>query len=185
MRKMCIVLALALLLSVSSSAAWAQEDAWVEVIRIDGASVVVLDPETMMLREVDSLSLGTAGETTPGLALPKALTEIGERAFEAIAAEKVEVSENVETIGPYAFANCMNLREITIPDSVQHIDDTAFVGCADVRVYGNPDTEAARIAALYSFELVSAADAEPEAPAEALSAKLIPTAPVLPAVPLR
>lgn len=178
MKKVCILLALALLLGLSSSA-WAEEDVWVEVIRIDGASVVVLDPETMMLREVDSLSLGTAGETTPGLALPKALTEIGERAFEAIAAEKVEVSENVETIGPYAFAHCMNLREITIPASVTEIAETAFDGCKDITIIGSGDAAQA-IAEYYNFTFVDL-----EKPQEAPGPLMIPAPPVLPAVSLR
>ena len=47
MKKVCVLLALVLLLSLSSSA-WAEEDGWVEVIRMDGMSVVVLGDNTMM-----------------------------------------------------------------------------------------------------------------------------------------
>ena len=45
MKKVCVLLALVLLLSLSSSA-WAEEDGWVEVIRMDGMSVVVLGDNT-------------------------------------------------------------------------------------------------------------------------------------------
>lgn len=173
MKKVCVLLALVLLLSLSSSA-WAEEDGWVEVIRMDGMSVVVLGNNTMMT--VDNVFLTGA---MPGFVLPKNLTTIGERAFEGIAAARVEISENVESIGPYAFADCENLRTVTIPASVTMIDETAFNGCEDVTIIGSGDAAQA-IAEYYSFTFVDL-----EKPQEAPGPLMIPAPPLLPAVSLR
>ena len=173
MKKVCVLLALVLLLSLSSSA-WAEEDGWVEVIRMDGMSVVVLGDNTMMT--VDNVFLTAV---MPGFVLPKNLTTIGERAFEGIAAARVEISENVESIGPYAFANCENLRTVTIPASVTMIDETAFNGCKDVTIIGSGDAAQA-IAQHYGFTFENL-----EKPQEAPGPLMIPAPPVLPAVSLR
>ena len=177
MKKICVLLALALLLCLPS-AAWAENDTWVEVIRMDGISVVVLSDDTMLLSDDSTFDSDGAGT---GLVLPKALTEIGEGAFEGIPARRVEVSENVKAIGSRAFAECENLREITIPASVEQIADDAFDGCSDIKVYGTTE-EAKRIAALYAeagFTFVSL-DAQAEEPTP--TQFIIPPAPVLPAV---
>ena len=173
MKKVCVLLALVLLLSLSSSA-WAEEDVWVEVIRMDGMSVVVLGDNTMMT--VDNVFLTAA---TPGLVLPKNLTTIGERAFEGIAAASVEISEKVESIGPYAFADCENLRTVTIPASVTEIAETAFNGCKDITIIGSGDAAQA-IAEYYRFTFVDL-----EKPQEAPGPLMIPAPPLLPAVSLR
>ena len=173
MKKVCVLLALVLLLGLSSSA-WAEEDVWVEVIRMDGMSVVVLGDNTMMT--VDNVFLTAV---MPGLVLPKNLTTIGERAFEGIAAASVEISENVESIGPYAFANCENLRTVTIPASVTEIAETAFDGCKGVTIIGSGEAAKA-IAEYYNFTFVDL-----EKPQEAPGPLMIPAPPVLPAVSLR
>ena len=160
MKKGCIVLALVLLLSLSA-AAWAEDGRWVEVIKEDGISVAVLSDDRS------------------SLAMPGLLVKIDESAFEGIAATNVEVTENVTAIGKRAFADCDNLREITIPATVTEIDDQAFEGCHDVKVYGYPRTEAFRIAQLYDFTFVNLKQVEGDAPAQP-----IPSAPVLPAVSL-
>lgn len=160
MKKGCIVLALVLLLSLSA-AAWAEDGRWVEVIKEDGISVAVLSDDRS------------------SLAMPGLLVKIDESAFEGIAATNVEVTENVTAIGKRAFADCDNLREITIPATVTEIDDQAFEGCHDVKVYGYPGTEAFRIAQLYDFTFVNLKRVEGDAPAQP-----IPSAPVLPAVSL-
>lgn len=68
--------------------------------------------------------------------LPAALTEIDEEAFAGIAAEYVQVTENVTSIGSRAFADCKNLKQIAIPAGVQSIADNArrfFCGKAGKR----------------------------------------------------
>lgn len=49
MKKLCILLVAALLLCLSA-AAWAEDGVSIEVIKMDGVSVVLLTPETTMLR---------------------------------------------------------------------------------------------------------------------------------------
>ena len=130
MKKM-IVIFLALLLCLAS--ALAEDGAGIEILRLDGVPVAVL------YFAEDAAQFRGAAQAQGGFALPEALTAIGESAFEGIAAEVVEITENVISIGPRAFADCQNLREIHIPASVQEIDGTALSGCQSVTVYGSTD----------------------------------------------
>lgn len=209
MKKICILLVLALLLSVSSSAWAEEEDTWIEVISIDGVSVIVFGDELMMSDEAGFNADEASGAAAAGFALPKFLTAIGERAFEGISAKEVVVSENVKSIGPYAFANCENLRTVTISESVKkieehafanckslqtinipaavtEIDNTAFDGCKDVKVYGTSGTRAEEIAKLYAssgFTFIDESE-DPEEILDPLPVLEIPKTPVLPRVPL-
>ena len=157
------LIALLLLLSLGT-AALAEGGVNVEVIKVDGVSVVVLTPETTM-RRARSLTLSAKGvdEKQAGFVLPQFLTLIEESAFEGIAAEKVEVTENVAAIEARAFADCKSLKEITIPATVLKIDDHAFDGCENVTVYGAKGSEAERIANLYGFAFIDPS-AESEQP---------------------
>ena len=142
MKRICALILAALL--CLSAAAYAEET--IEVIKMDGVSVVVLTPDASLLRS------RSAGERTEGgLILPASALLIGDEAFMGVAARRVEVSENVAAIQARAFADCVSLREIVIPASVKEIDDSAFTGCENVTVYGEKGTEAERIAALYGF----------------------------------
>ena len=177
MKKICVLLLAALLVCACASA-WAEDGVNIEVIKMDGVSVVVLTPETTVLRAKSiAMNAKETDETKAGLVLPKFLTLIEEEAFSGIPAASVEVSENVAAIEARAFADCKNLREIIIPDSVKQIDDHAFDGCADVTVYGTAGTEAERIANLYGFTFV-----DPNASAP--PAQEIPSAPLLPPAPI-
>ncbi len=156
--KRMIVIFLALLLCLVS--ALAEDGAGIEVLRLDGVPVAVLylsqpDEEASPLGALSArknLPLGRflakSGPEGPGtlsakqtdeVVLPLSLTAIGESAFEGIAAEVVEITENVVSIGPRAFADCQNLREIHISATVQEIDGTALSGCQSVTVYGSTD----------------------------------------------
>ncbi len=154
MKKTCILLALLLCLA---SAALADEGLNVEVIKMDGVSVIVFTPAETARR-----SRGGADETDAGIALPPMLMAIEEEAFAGIAAKTVEVTENVVSIGPRAFADCKNLREITIPANVTEIDDSALSGCENVTVYGVKGSEAERFATENGFAF---AEIGSEAPA--------------------
>ena len=136
MKKLCVLLVLALLLSLGASAF---ADNSVEILYLDGTPVAVESPSL------------TAGETNAfnadaGLTLPAALVAIEEEAFEGIDAARVEITENVVSIGPRAFADCKNLTELVIPATVQIIDDTALDGSLNVTIYGESDSEAQRFA---------------------------------------
>ncbi len=64
----------------------------------------------------------------PDLTLPSALIIIEEEAFAGNPAEWIKLSAKVTTIGPRAFADCMNLTEIYIPETATSISATAFEG---------------------------------------------------------
>ena len=164
MKRICILLAAVLLLCLATNA-WAEDGVNVEVIRMDGVSVVVLTPEETMVRARSFAMMAAAPNGTEDAAftLPQFLTIIEEEAFAGIAAEKVEVSENVVSIGVKAFADCPNLTEITIPANVLSVDDSALAGCSGVTVYGTAGTEAERFAKAAGFTFVDP-NAEPETP---------------------
>ena len=65
---------------------------------------------------------------------PANLTEIGEEAFEGIAAKVVQISDHVTTIGHRAFAGSQ-IEQIVIPDSVTQIEGNPFEGCRNVMVF--------------------------------------------------
>ena len=174
MKRICILLAAVLLISLGASA-WADGGVNVEVIKVDGVSVVVFTPEETMRK-----ARGMAMNEQAGFVLPEFLTLIGESAFEGIAAEKVEVTGHVAAIEARAFADCKSLREIILPATVVKIDDHAFDGCEGVTVYGKKGTEAERIAALYSFAFIDPS-AEPEKPVPPAAPEKPPI--VLPFVP--
>ena len=152
MKKLCVLLVLALLLSLSASAF---ADNSVEILYLDGTPVAVESPAL------------TAGETAafhaPGadLTLPAALVAIEEEAFAGIDAARVEITENVVSIGPRAFADCKNLTELVIPATVQIIDDTALEGSENVTIYGEADSEAQRFADANSIPFVPSNEVSP------------------------
>ena len=64
--------------------------------------------------------------------IPASVMEIGQRAFEDCRSlSNLIFAEGtlLTTIGSWAFYNCHNLTEITIPDGVTEIGDAAFYGC--------------------------------------------------------
>ena len=151
MKKLCVLLILALLLSLGASAF---ADNSVEILYMDGTPVAVESP---------SLSAGetNAFHADAGFALPAALVAIEEEAFEGIDAARVEITENVVSIGPRAFADCKNLTELVIPATVQIIDDTALEGSENVTIYGEADSEAQRFADANSIPFVPSNEVSP------------------------
>ena len=157
MKKLCILLVFALLLSLGASA---YAGSGVEIVVMDGIPVVM-----------ESLAL-TAGETNSfaadvGFTLPASLISIEEEAFAGTRAERVEISENVVSIGPRAFADSESLRELVIPGTVRSIDDTALAGCTNVAVYGESGSEAERFAEENGFLFFPANPAEEQVDAPA------------------
>lgn len=138
MKKLCFLLILALLLSLSASA-FADND--VEILVVDGVPIAF---EALPLEIGQAAAFHAAGDTD--ILLPAALTVIEEGAFEGVDARRVEITENVVSIGPRAFADCKNLRELYIPKTVQQIDDSALQGSEQVTIYGETGSEAQRFA---------------------------------------
>lgn len=70
--------------------------------------------------------------------LPKTLISIGDTVFgstseskkDATALKEINIPENVESIGEYAFANCVNLKTVNIESTkINKISDYCFYGC--------------------------------------------------------
>ena len=141
MKKYLILLSvLCLLLGCTAQAANGAE---VEIIRVDGVSVIEIIPTDSML-----FSKGTGVEEMEEAAmkLPESVTVIETEAFAGIPAKSVEVSANVKKIEARAFADCQDLSWIMIPETVETLDEKALDGCKNVTVYGKTGSEAQRFA---------------------------------------
>ena len=162
LKRWSVFLAVILFLCVASPAmAENGVNVEVEVIRMDGVSVVVLTPESTMRRARGLLR----GAPTEDFTFPEQLTIIEEEAFMGIAAARVDVSANVVRIEARAFAECPALQEIHIPATVLEIDDTALEGCTGVVVYGESGSEAERFADAAGFDFVdTSTEQEPTHP---------------------
>ena len=152
MKKLCVLLVLALLLSLSASAF---ADNSVEILYMDGTPVAVESP-SLSAGETNALNAEGAG-----LTLPAALVAIEEEAFAGIDAARVEITENVISIGPRAFADCKNLTELVIPATVQRIADDALEGSTNVTIYGESGSEAQRFADANKIPFVPSNEVSP------------------------
>ena len=162
--KKWISLCVIMMLAISVACSIGESGANVEVIRMDGISVVMFTPEETIVIARGLAQNGTSEEDNKkSFALPKALTIIEKEAFVGIAATRIEVTENVVRIEANAFAGCKNLREFIVPATVKEIDDTALNKCKDVIVYGVKGTEAERFAGAAGFRFVDLKE-DPEKP---------------------
>ena len=76
----------------------------------------------------------TYEETLNTLILPEALTRIEEEAFSDTNCQALVLSENCESIGSRAFANCRQLVCVLVSSEDVEIAEDAFEGCGDVSV---------------------------------------------------
>ena len=53
--------------------------------------------------------------------------------YDAPAMESLVIPESVEVIGGYAFAYCLNLKEVILPDTVKFLGYRAFEGCESLK----------------------------------------------------
>jgi hypothetical protein len=58
----------------------------------------------------------------------------------AIDMKELTISEETETIGDYAFVECMSLEKAVIPETVKHINRNAFTGCFGLESAELPST---------------------------------------------
>jgi hypothetical protein len=93
------------------------------------SNLTVLPPDTFN---------GCANLTT--INLPATLRKIGDEAFiDCTSLSSLDIP-NVTEIGQLAFAQCVGLTEVSIPDSVTTIGAEAFLGCANLTSIFIPDT---------------------------------------------
>lgn len=67
--------------------------------------------------------------TITDIVLPKYLVEIGEEAFRGSDIASVEMPNTVKRLGVHAFADCKNLKNVTLSSSLTLIPMGAFSGC--------------------------------------------------------
>ena len=67
--------------------------------------------------------------------LPDTVTSIGRAAFLGSAIES-----GLKTIDDYAFAACLHLRKIFLPQGLEHIGTGAFLGCVSLETAPLPDS---------------------------------------------
>jgi hypothetical protein len=58
--------------------------------------------------------------------IPEGVTKLDICAFAYSKLERISLPGTLKIIGAYAFSNCKNLAELTIPESVTDIDNGAF-----------------------------------------------------------
>jgi len=66
------------------------------------------------------------GSNIKSVVIEEGITSIGEMCFFGDALTSVKLPESLTKIGAFAFHDCMNLKEITIPENVSEIGDAAF-----------------------------------------------------------
>ena len=64
----------------------------------------------------------------------KDTTQIDSYAFYHTGAEQIVLSDSLESIPDYSFAQCQNLQRVSIPSSVNYISPTAFDGDANLTI---------------------------------------------------
>ena len=91
----------------------------------------------------------------PDFILPASLTEIESEAFANCAFTYVKLSENTDTIGKNAFANCRNLKYIYIPEGCLWIDRYAFTGVTGLTILGVDGSYAKTYAGARGFDFIA------------------------------
>lgn len=79
--------------------------------------------------ENGAMTLTLAVSPGLGMALPKALTSLGDEAFRNVGMTSVKIDDACTAIGANAFADNAGLTWVSIPDSVTEIGDGAFANC--------------------------------------------------------
>ena len=81
------------------------------------------------------------GEEVTNVVIPESVESIGDYAFyNCIGLESVAIGNSVKGIGDYAFYYCNSLNSVTIPNSVETIGRCAFYGCSSLTSVSIPES---------------------------------------------
>ena len=97
-----------------------------------------------------SVALLTIPDTLDG----HPVISIGERAFEGAGVRAIVIPEGVQDIGWFAFYNCHDLVNVTLPQSLASIGYAVFDGCGVLTLYCPADSYAERYARSYGLTYV-------------------------------
>ena len=133
--------------------------------RLDRLTSIQRDPEadtlvfTYRLEDNNAIITGYSGEATL-LTIPSELdghpvTGIGDRAFEGSNIAAIVLPEGLVSVGWFAFYNCLELINITLPDSVSTIGYAAFDGSPGVSVVCPSGSYAERYARSYGIPYIT------------------------------
>lgn len=151
-----IILTVAMLFSLVSVTAFAEETTYTWVIDEEGTLTIsgtgaidfgrayyqpwkndVNSIKSIVVNEgITSFGKGTFEDLkyVTSISLPKSLKSIGYTAFSGCThLQSVTFPENLEVINSNAFSNCTSLTEITIPASVTNIVGGTFSGCTSLK----------------------------------------------------
>jgi hypothetical protein len=111
------------------------------------------------LEDGNAIITGYSGEATL-LTIPSELdghpvAGIGDRAFEDSAIAAIVLPEGLSSIGWFAFYNCLELVNVTLPDSVSTIGYAAFDGSPAVSVVCPSGSYAERYARSYGIPYIT------------------------------
>ena len=90
------------------------------------------------LTDVDLPNIVTIGRDTfnnsgiVNITLGDNLETIGDRAFLKTPIEHINLPSSLFSLGASAFQECVNLKEIVIPDGITYIPDNCFLGCTSL-----------------------------------------------------
>ncbi|MEO1814426.1 MAG: leucine-rich repeat protein [Acetobacterium sp.] len=103
--------------------------------------------------------IGNAAEVTiPATIGGEKVLEISDVAFaNCISLTRIELPQGATTIGYHAFYNCESLTAVTIPDSVTDIGGEAFKESPKVTIYGVTGSPAQTYAAAHSISFIGSA----------------------------
>ena len=111
-----------------------------------GLTSITVDINNPVYHSVDNCIIETSSETlilgckTSLIPSDGTVTAIGERAFAyCIYLNSIEIPNSVTSIGDSAFEGCSSLTSVVIPDSVTTIGDYAFSSCKSLTSIEIPD----------------------------------------------
>lgn len=104
-----------------------------EGIHVDKDNRIYSSVDGVLFTKDKTKLLVFPSEKTGEYTIPNTVTNIADHAFLNSTITKINISENVRTIGDHAFDGSGNLEEIIIPDNVTQIGHDSFRGCVNVK----------------------------------------------------